>query len=202
MPELICSPAAERNKEPILQVLQRVLPERGRVLEVASGSGQHLVHFASALPALHWLPSEPDHQGRQSIRARVADAGLANVDEPITLDVTATWPALEIAAVIVANLLHISEPAALPGLMRGAASVLPRGGVLTVYGPFKRNGEQVSLSNAEFDHSLRTRNALWGIRDMERVIEEAQSCSLRLLEVVAMPANNFMLIFTSDAIAQ
>lgn len=201
MPEPMYSAAAERNKDPILEVLRRVLPQRGRVLEIASGSGQHVVHFAAALPSLDWLPSEPDRSGQQSIRARVAESAVSNISEPIGLDVTATWPALEVDAVVVANLLHISEPDALPGLMRGAGAVMPEGGVLTVYGPFKKAGAQVSLSNAEFDQSLRGRNPRWGIRDMESVVEVAQSFSFRLQEVVTMPANNFMLIFTLAAAA-
>jgi cyclopropane fatty-acyl-phospholipid synthase-like methyltransferase len=194
--DLLYSPAADRNKEPILTVLRKVLPESGRVLEIASGSGQHIVHFAAELPSLCWLPSEPQAEGLRSIEARISEAALTNVAAPLKLDVTGTWPELDVDALIVANMLHISPPETLPALMRGASGVMPRGGVLTIYGPFKRNGEHTASSNERFDASLRERDSRWGIRDLETVVDTAQTFAIELQQVVAMPANNLLLVFT------
>lgn len=199
MSDILHSIYAERNRVPILDVLRRVLPARGRVLEIASGTGQHVAYFAKELPDLHWLPSDPDPAQRASISARIGAAGLANVDEPLDVDVLAEWPRLFVDAVIVANLLHVSPPETLAALCEGAAMVLPPGGVLHIYGPFKRHGAHTSTGNTEFDRSLRERNPAWGIRDLERVVEVAAANQLIRQEVVAMPANNFSLVFALDA---
>lgn len=195
MNEPAFSAAAERNSGPILEVLSRVLPASGRVLEIASGTGQHVSCFAAALRRLHWLPSEPNEAMHASIRSHVSRAGLRNVDEPIVLDVVGRWPEIEVDAVIVANMLHISPVATLPGLCVGAASVCRRGGVLHIYGPFKQYGQHTSPSNAEFDDSLVKRDLAWGIRDIEQVIEVAEGCGFALVEQTKMPANNFSLVF-------
>ena len=189
------SAAAQRNSGPILEVLSRVLPMTGRVLEIASGTGQHVSYFAAELSGLNWLPSEPKVAMHDSIRAHVHAAGLSNVDDPIVIDVLERWPELEVDAVIVANMLHISPVATLPALCKGAAAVCRRNGILHIYGPFKQAGQHTSMSNTEFDESLRERNEAWGIRDVEQVIEAAERCGFELMEQNEMPANNYSLVF-------
>lgn len=189
------SDPAERNRQPILAVLERVLPKSGVVLEIASGTGQHVVGFAQSLPDLHWLPSDPDVDARESIAARIDDSGLENVDAPLDLDVLESWPVPFVDAVITANLLHISPIETLAALCEGAANVLRPNGLLHIYGPFKRHGAQTAQSNARFDASLRERNPAWGIRDLEKVVDTALRCGFKLEEVVDMPANNFSLVF-------
>lgn len=191
----LTAPAAERNKGPILDVLQRVLPARGTVLEVASGTGQHVVWFASALPALRWIPSDPDPRHRASIAAHVGHAGLGNVLPPLNLDVLGAWEVEPVDALIVANLLHVAPPDALPALCRGAASVLAPAGVLHVYGPFKRDGRPTTAGNARFDASLRATSPQWGLRDLEDLAETAGRHGLALNEIIDMPADNFSLVF-------
>lgn len=189
------APAADRNREPILAVLREHLPGRGRVLEVASGTGQHVVAFAAALPALSWQPSDPDPAQRASITARIRAAGLSNVAPPLDLDVGGPWPTLEADAVITANLLHVSPPETLPALCAGAAGVLAPGGILHVYGPFNRDGSFTSEGNARFDAALRTENPAWGIRDLEALVAAAAAEGLGLRTVVDMPANNLSVVF-------
>lgn len=193
-PRILHAPAAERNRTPILDVLRRVLPSRGLVLEVASGTGQHITHFAAALPALDWQPSDPDPRHRASIVARVAAAGLNNVRPPLDLDVLSSWPTLSVAAVIAANLLHVAPEPVLQALCEGAAAVCRPGSVLHVYGPFNRNGAFTSVGNARFDASLRQQNPALGIRDLETVIAAADSAGFKLREVVDMPANNLAVV--------
>jgi len=190
------SAAAARNSQPIFRVLQQILPESGQGLEVASGTGQHVVYFASRLPGVVWQPSERDPQRLDGLRANIVASGLDNIQEPVALNVISDWPELTADAVYVANLLHISIPDALPGLMRGAANVLTPTGQLLVYGPFKQNGEHTSEGNVAFDRSLRAEHADWGIRDMESVSLAAQQHGLYLQEVFNMPANNFLLRFS------
>jgi len=186
---------AERNKGPILEVLKRVLPATGVVLELASGSGQHVVHFAEALPDLHWLPSEPDSAQRASISAHIERSGLSNVEQPVDLDALADWPVPFVDAVIVANLLHITPPETVAAVCQGSASVLRPGGVLHIYGPFKRHGAHTSEGNVAFDADLRRRNPAWGIRELERVVDAARVCGFTSREINEMPANNFSLVF-------
>jgi SAM-dependent methyltransferase len=192
---ILTSAPAERNKGPIIEVLQRVLPAAGDVLEIASGSGQHVEAFAKAMPRLRWLPSDPDPEARASVDTRIRKEGLTNVEPALDLDVLDNWAVSFVDAVVAANLLHISPQQTLTGLCQGAAEILRPGGILHVYGPFKRHGAQTSDSNAEFDRSLRSRNPAWGIRDMERLIEVAHSCGLDNIEINDMPANNFSLVF-------
>lgn len=188
------SGACERNRGPILDVLSRVLPASGDVLELASGTGQHAAHFAAALPALRWQPSDRTGDGFASIRAWTR--GLANVGAPIVLDVEREpWPCAQADAMFCANLTHIAPWGATLGLLRGAGAHLVPGGVLVVYGPFRIAGEPFAPSNAAFDADLRARDASWGVRALEDVVAAARERGLDLVERVAMPANNQCLVF-------
>jgi SAM-dependent methyltransferase len=190
------APAAERNKDPILEVLRQVLPERGLVLEVASGTGQHAVHFGNALAALSWQPSDPDPDYRESIAAYVTASGLANVAAPIALDVRDPhWPVDRADAVVCINMIHIAPWSAAEGLFRGAAGLLGNGRPLVLYGPFSRGGRHTASSNADFDASLKHRNAEWGVRDLDDVTALAQRQGFELERVVEMPANNLTVVF-------
>jgi SAM-dependent methyltransferase len=190
------APSVARNRDPILAVLRPHLQGVRAVLEIASGSGGHVVHFARALPDIVFQPTDPDAAARASIDAWVAETGLANVRPAMALDVTAQpWPAVAAQAVICINMIHISPWAATLGLMRGAAQVLKPGGVLFTYGPYRRGGAHTAPSNAAFDQDLRARNPAWGIRDIEAVAEAAQAEGFGPPIVEAMPANNFSLIF-------
>lgn len=194
------APAAARNRDPILDVLRRVLPDTGLVLEIASGTGQHVVHFARALPALDWQPSEPDAGGRRSIAAWSAADGLANVRAPLDLDVIGgNWPIDAADAIVCINMIHIAPWAATLALMSGAGRILPAGGPLVLYGPFRRDGINTAPSNDRFDIDLKIRNAAWGIRDIADVTAEAEAAGLRLDEVVEMPANNLTVVFRKAA---
>ena len=193
MDERDTAPSAERNKGPILDVVRRALPARGLVLEIGSGSGQHVAHFAAALPLLEFQPSELDTARQASIRAWTR--GLRNVKPAIELDVMRhPWPIDAADAIICINVIHISPWAATLALMQGAAAILPAGGVLVTYGPYRRDGRHTAPSNEEFDASLRSRNSEWGVRDMEEVEAAANRAGLRLEDAVPMPANNFTLI--------
>lgn len=192
------APAAERNREPILGVLRRVLPPRGVVLEIASGTGQHVAHFASALPALVFQPSDRDDQDFASITAWCADGGVQNVRDPLVLDVTSDpWPETvgTVDAVFNANMIHIAPWEACLGLLRGAGAHLAPGGVLVTYGPYKLGGVHTAPSNEAFDLDLRARDPRWGVRDLDDVARVAAAHGLVLEERVAMPANNFTVVF-------
>jgi SAM-dependent methyltransferase len=190
---ILFSAPAERNRRFILEVIRPQLSGRRSVLEIASGTGQHITHFAAALPGLYWQPSDPDPNARASIAARVEAEGLTNVADPLALDLLEDWPELSFDAVITANLLHISEPEVLPALMKKAADILSTGGLLHIYGPFRVQGDFTSPSNAEFDASLKSRNPRWGIRDLEAVTRQAVANELSEPIVRDMPANNFSL---------
>src|SRR5215813_13886411 len=188
-------PAAERNKGPILDVLARVLPKQGVVLEVASGTGQHIVHFAKALPSLAWQPSDADPELRKSIALRVGEEQLANVKPPIDLDVTKLpWPLQRADAVVCINMIHVAPWSATLALLEGAKALLPTQRVLFLYGPYRRFGQHTSKSNEQFDSDLRAYDPEWGLRDLEAVSEAAASSGFMLAEIVEMPANNFSLI--------
>lgn len=190
-------PAAERNKEPILEVLRRVLPARGLVLELASGTGQHVAHFARALPALEWQPSEFDTDLHNSIRAW--SEGLANVRPPIAIDVgMRRWPVDRADAILCVNMIHIAPWQATLDLLRGAGEILPKNGVLYLYGPYRRGGVHTAPSNEAFDADLKQRDPAWGVRDMEEVTKIAEVNGLRFVEAVPMPANNFSVVFRKD----
>jgi SAM-dependent methyltransferase len=190
------APAAERNREPILAVLERVLPATGTVLEIASGTGQHAVHFAAALPQLVWQPSDTDASARASIAAWTAHSGLANVRAPLAVDVRdMSWGIASADAIVCINMIHISPWEAAQGLIGGAGRLLPAGGVLFLYGPYRRGGAHTAPSNAAFDEQLKSRNPAWGVRDMEAVVALADAAGFDADEPVAMPANNFVLVF-------
>lgn len=190
------APSAERNKQPILEVLARVLPPRGLVLEIGSGTGQHVTHFAEALPALSFQPSEMDVARHASIQAWVAAARLSNVRPPLAIDLTQhPWPVPAADAIVCINVIHISPWEATLGLMAGAGSLLPPSGVLVTYGPYLRGGAHTAPSNEAFDASLRARNALWGVRDIDQLVQIASHEGLALEEVVPMRANNFTLVW-------
>ena len=189
------APAADRNAGPIWTVLERWLPARGTVLEIASGTGQHAATFAARAPSLTWQPSDPDAAMRASIDAYARAEGLTNVAPALALDVTRAWPIDAADAVICVNLLHIAPWAATEALIRGAARVLLAGGPLIVYGPFRRDGAHTADSNARFDQQLRMREPSWGIRDLGDVSAEAEANGLTLAEVADMPANNLTVVF-------
>jgi SAM-dependent methyltransferase len=194
------SPAAERNKEPIAAVLARVLPAAGLVVEIASGTGQHAEHFARNFPALVWQPTDPDPELLAITAARVAHAGLANLRAPLAFDVHASGPPVEHAdAALCSNMIHIAPWSATPALLRHASAMLAGGAPLVLYGPYKRGGEHTAPSNAAFDANLRSRNAEWGVRDLDDVVLLARERGFELAEVVAMPANNLMVILRRAA---
>jgi SAM-dependent methyltransferase len=193
-------PAPERNKAPILEILRRVLPTRGRVLEIASGTGQHIVHFAQELPQLTWLPSDPEADHRSSILVRATAAGLSNVAAPLELDVRQRpWTVQAVDAILCINMIHIAPWEAGLALLAEAARLLPADGLLYLYGPYRRDGRDTAPSNAAFDADLRRRNPEWGVRDLEEVQRHAADAGLALREVVPMPANNFSVIFRREA---
>jgi hypothetical protein len=190
------SPAAERNREPIAGVLREVLPAQGTVLEVASGTGEHIVHFAHAFPTLKWQPSDPDPEAVTSIEAWAADGGAANLLPPVYLDAaSATWPVDATDAILCINMVHISPWGATEGLMRGAARLLPSGAPLILYGPYRREGVATASSNEAFDASLKSRNPAWGLRDLGAVAGEAEALGLGFERIYEMPANNLTLVF-------
>lgn len=219
------APATERNRQPILTVLQRVLPQpgtvlAGTVLEIASGTGEHAVFFAPRLSHLYWLPSEPDAASRASVAAWAKALPSKNLLAPLALDVSqqpwpvevagfkpsgldpaepVTEPATEpITAIVNINMLHISAWEMCQHLMAGAQRILPAGGVLYLYGPFKQTGQPMVPSNEAFDAMLRDRNPSWGIRELDAVEAIAQQHALSLVEVVPMPANNLSVVFRRD----
>ena len=195
-PAALTSPATARNRDPILAVLRRVLPARGTVLEVASGAGEHAVHVAAALPHLTWQPSDTEPEALASIEAHRAAARLPNVLPVLALDAAAPdWPVKRADAVVSINMIHIAPWSAALGLMAGAERVLPPGGVLYLYGPFKEDGRHTAPSNAAFDANLKARDPQWGLRDVADVVDAASRHGFDLIERVAMPANNLSLVF-------
>jgi SAM-dependent methyltransferase len=190
------APAVARNKAAITEVLARHLPAAGLVLEIASGSGEHALHFAAHFPALSFQPTDPDAAALASILAWQAEAQLPNLLLPLMLDVMAdAWPVQKADAVLCINMIHIAPWEATAALMRGAARVLPRDGILFLYGPFKQGGQHTTPSNAEFDASLRAQDAQWGVRDLGAVAEIASAAGFAAPVVEEMPANNLSVIF-------
>ncbi len=212
------APATQRNKQPILQVLQQHLPDAGTVLEIASGTGEHAVFFAKHVAPRCWIPSDPNPMARASIDAWREAEQVNNLCRAIALDVCSpAWPveyspasdsdkapesskyfdlvAHPITAIVNINMIHISPWTACRGLMAGAKRVLPAGGVLYLYGPFKQDGFHIASSNAAFDQSLRSQNPEWGIRDLADVVAEARSNGLSHRSTIPMPANNLSVVF-------
>jgi SAM-dependent methyltransferase len=194
-----CWPAPERNKHAILALLARVLPARGELLEVASGSGQHAVHFARELPALTLQPSDMDPENLASIRAWVREVQLPNLREPLALDVLADdWGVGSVDALFNANMIHIAPWECCLALLRGAARHLRPEGVFVMYGPFRVGGTHTAPSNQSFDAGLRARDPRWGVRELEDVVSEAARLGLTFVERVEMPANNQSLVFRRE----
>jgi SAM-dependent methyltransferase len=186
-------------------VLTRVLPKKGLALEIGSGTGEHVICFAKALPGLLWLPSDPDTASRASIEAWSATEVFANVRAPLAIDVRdGAWGVEDDApfgAMISLNMVHIAPWEAALGLLGGAGRLLRPGGILFFYGPFMRGGTHTAASNAAFDADLKRRNSRWGVRDVDDLVDEAMPHGLALREVVAMPANNLSLVFVKASTA-
>lgn len=193
------SPSTARNKGPILDVLRPHLTSGMRVLEIACGSGEHGHHIMSSLPGLIWHPSDLSDEARLSTAAWAKSSGIENFNAPIALDACDNnWPldrGLEFDAVLCINMIHISPFEAAKGVIRGAARYLRDGGFLYFYGPFRKNSAHTAPTNEAFDESLRSRNQLWGIRDMEEIEALADEAGLVRESMAEMPANNFSLIF-------
>jgi len=188
------APATARNVRPIGDVLARVLPAAGLVLEIASGTGEHAVAWAGRFTALEWQPSDPDPDALASVAAWREEAGLSNLRAPVRLDASAAcWPVERADAVVAVNMVHISPWNATLGLLAGAGRILPLGAPLVLYGPYVKAGVPLAPSNAAFNRSLRERDPAWGLRSVEEVAAAADVFSLD--EVVSMPANNLTLLF-------
>ena len=189
------APATERNRDAITHVLKGCLPVQGRVLEIASGTGEHIVHFAAQFPHLAWQPSDSDPLALASIAAWRAESGGDNLLAPVEVDAAADWQVQDISAILCINMVHISPWEATKGLMRNAGRLLPKGGVLYVYGPFRQQSRPTAPSNEEFDRNLKSRNSQWGLRLVEDVAQEASLRALHLDQIIEMPANNLSLLF-------
>jgi hypothetical protein len=194
------APATERNRQPILEVLQKVIPQKGNILEIASGTGEHACFFAPYFAPRLWIPSDPDPLLRLSIEAWRQDCKSDNLQIPLDINVTLSdWDEKithsAIAVIIAINLIHISPWSACQGLMAGAGRLLPSGGILYLYGPYKQQGQHTAISNEAFDQSLRSRNSEWGVRNLEEVVQLAETHQLILQQIIPMPANNLSLIF-------
>lgn len=192
----LSSPSALRNRGPIFDLLRDVLPDRGTVLEIASGTGEHITHFAARMPGLVWQPSDPSPDARASIQEWVRTEALTNVLPPLDIDASSeNWPIERADALIAINMVHISPWSATQGLLTGAGKLLSTGGPLILYGPYRREGQALGSSNAEFDADLRYRNSDWGIRLLEDVARAAEQAGLATTSVVEMPANNLGVVF-------
>lgn len=189
------APAAARNREPILEVLRRVVPPRGLVLELASGSGEHAVHFAAALPDLTWQPTDVSPEAVASAAAWRDEAALPNLRPPLLLDATAPWPVERVDAVVAINLIHIAPWAVAEAVFAGAARTLVGEGPLITYGPYRFAGAFTAPSNAAFDADLRARDPAWGVRDVVDLDAAAAQVGLTRVETVALPANNHVLVW-------
>ena len=192
----LISPSADRNKGPILAVLERILPATGTVLEIASGTGQHVVHFARALRHLTWQPSDVEAECLRSISAWLSAERLPNIRQPIELDVQAfPWPVGAVDAIVCANLLHIAPWPVVPALFAGAGAALRASGPLYLYGPYSLQGRHTAGSNRTFDRALRAHDPEWGVRDLAEVTRVADEHGFELAETAEMPANNLSVVF-------
>jgi hypothetical protein len=190
------APAAVRNRDFILDVLRDLLPMTGVILEIASGSGEHVVHFARNFPSLVFQPSDPEPEALLSVAAWVKAAQVTNVRAPIVLDASQSpWPIASADGIICINMVHISPWDATVGLITGAAAILPPGSPLYLYGPYKRKEFATAPSNEAFNRNLRDRNPAWGLRDLEAVAAIAQSVGFSIPAVTEMPANNLSVVF-------
>ncbi len=194
----LTAPAVARNRDPILAVLREVLPARGTVLEIASGTGEHAVYFAERLPGIVWQPTDPAPSALASVAAHRAATRLPNLLAPLALDVHEfPWPISTADAILAINMIHIAPWTAAEALMAGAARVLAPGGVLYLYGPYREAGADWAPSNAAFDAQLKAQNPDWGVRDRDAVVALAQEHGLAFDRRIAMPANNLSLVFRS-----
>lgn len=190
------APATARNRDAIVEVLRGELPANGTVLEVASGSGEHAIHFAQAFPDLQWQPSDPDVAALRSIAAWSAEAGLPNVAPPVLIDASGdNWPVDRADAILCINMVHISPWEATLGLLANSAKLLPMGGPLILYGPYFRDAVETAPSNLAFDIDLRGRNPEWGLRHLEAVDRAALAQGLEPTRLVEMPANNIVRVY-------
>ncbi len=193
------APATARNREPILAVLRRFLPSSGKVLEIASGTGEHAIYFSSHLSELQWQPTDRSPDARESIAAWIQSEGCSNVLEPIALDVTEQdWGVEKADAIVCINMIHISPWAATIGLFRGASKVLPCQAPLYLYGPYKIEGKHTSESNARFEEWLHSCDPAFGVRDLGDVKKLAKQHGFQFVELVEMPANNFSVLFVRE----
>lgn len=189
-------PATARNRDAILAVLRSILPASGLVLEIASGSGEHVVHFARAFPDLTFQPSDPEDAALESIAAWTEDSGLTNIRAPVMLDATsAQWPVNAADAILCINMIHIAPWRASEGLFQGAARLLRAGAPLYLYGPYRRPDVVTAPSNEAFDGSLKARNPEWGLRDLEAVTALAHDHGFSGPAITEMPANNLSVVF-------
>lgn len=195
------SPAAARNRGPILEVLRAWLPERARVLEVGCGTGQHAAFFARELSGVDWQPSDRDDALFDAVSRWAREEGVAAARSPLRLDVTdaAAWPVGPFDAVFSANLIHIAPWEACQGLLRGAGRILREGGLLLLYGPFRVEGRHTAPSNEVFDADLRARDPRFGVRDLEAVAAEAAPHGLVLEMQIPLPANNRVVVLRRRA---
>lgn len=189
-------PATQRNRDAILDVLRGVLPPSGLVLEIASGSGEHVAHFARAMPNLTFQPTDPETDALRSIAAWAAENGLANIRPPLMLDASSgQWPVAQADAILCINMIHISPWAATLCLVRGAARILPAGAPLYLYGPYIQTDVATAPSNEAFDASLRERSSEWGLRHLDEVTAVAEDAGFSAPTVTPMPANNLSVVF-------
>jgi hypothetical protein len=194
------SPSADRNKDEILEVLPGILPAEGTILEIASGTGQHAVHFAPAFPGVSWQPTDRRTESLPSIRAWTAESGVTNVLEPLELDLTwDTWPVESADAMVGINFLHISPWNTCAAWLTGAARTLDPGAPLFYYGPMFRKDRETAPSNLAFDRSLKERNPAWGVRQFEEIVQTATGHGFALDQVIEMPNNNTSLVFVLPA---
>ncbi|WP_219907602.1 DUF938 domain-containing protein [Aphanothece hegewaldii] len=194
------APATERNREPILEVLLRVLPPTGNILEISSGTGEHAIFFAPRLKPRIWIPSDPQLYLRESITAWREEFPSDYLAAPLAIDTTDEHWSVEkqnvnIVAIVNINMIHIAPWSACLGLMAGAKRILPPRGILYLYGPYKQSGKHTAPSNEAFDESLQARDPAWGVRNLEDVVNVAKKQNLQLLEVIQMPANNISVVF-------
>jgi SAM-dependent methyltransferase len=192
----LCSPSVERNRQPIADVLLQVLPTTDLVLEVGSGTGEHVVHFARAMPHVIWQPSEQDADCLRSIQGWLAFEKLLNVLPAVRLDVhDDQWPIERADAIVCINMIHIAPWSVAQALLRGASRILRSGGVLCLYGPYRLKSKHTSASNQAFDAQLRAINPEWGVRDLDAISNEARAFNVELERTFQMPANNLIAVF-------
>jgi SAM-dependent methyltransferase len=193
------APATERNRDAIAAVLKDVLPSSGLILEIASGTGEHIVHFAKVFPDLAWQPSDPDPAALASITAWQSEVQLQNLRPPVRIDAALDWEIVRADAITCINMVHISPWPATLGLLRNASRILARGAPLYLYGPYIQEGVSTAASNLEFDESLKSRNPEWGLRSVEAVEDVARTVGLDLIQLIPMSANNLSLVFRRTA---